>query len=127
MYKRQVHSNAAIDMLSTHEYEYDFNGNTGVQGRWTQELAAATYLNKPIFVGEVGCARTSEATTPQRRADVFKLKLDDYLNKSAAGVLYWCALIPPNTLGNATGLAANESYTSPAVLMEKTYTHTALV
>jgi mannan endo-1,4-beta-mannosidase len=122
-----VHNSPYIDLVSMHEYEYDYNGNMGVAGRWGQNLAAAKSLNKPIFIGEFGAARTSEGTSPQKRADVAKSKYDAYLNNEAAGVLYWAVTTSPNNgLGNVYSMAANESYTSPVVNLTRTYTHANL-
>lgn len=122
-----VHNSPYIDLVSMHEYEYDYNGNMGVAGRWGQNLAAAKSLNKPIFIGEFGAARTTEGTSPEKRAVVAKSKYDAYLNNEAAGVLYWAVTTSPNNgLGNVSSMAANESYTSPVVNMTRTYIHANL-
>jgi mannan endo-1,4-beta-mannosidase len=122
-----VHASEYMDILHSHEYEYDYNGNTGVQGRHAQELRAANTLNKPLMIGEFGTSRTSctDATT---RATVTTTKYKAYLDSSPAvcAVMCWATAKAYISGEPACGIAANESFTAPAHEASRNFTHANL-
>lgn len=124
---QDVHSPSGIDLMSTHEYEYDFNGNTGVQGRHAQELLAANNLNKPLYIGEFGTSR-STGTSAALRASVTTSKFDAYLNSSntVCGVFHWATTKAYLSSDPSFSIAANEAYDSPTSTAIKNYTHARL-
>jgi hypothetical protein len=124
---QDVHNSIYIDIVSSHEYEYDFNGNTGVQGRHAQELAAAAALNKPLYIGEFGTSRTS-GTAAATRAAVTLQKFDAYFNSSeiVCAVIHWAttkAYLSPDPSYSNSASEAYASLTSTNIL---NYTHTRL-
>ena len=123
-----VHDSPYIDMMSVHEYEHEYNNNTGVVSRWGQNLAAAKQVDMPIYVGEFGIGKKNGCISPQERASVTRTKFDAYLDQEASGVLYWAFTSSPN---NGDGdicdsLAANEPYGGPVFRAIQSYTHALL-
>lgn len=89
-----VQSGPDIDVLSMHEYEYQYNGNTGAGSWWPTAKAAADSLNKPIIVGETGAPLSQPTNTTCRDSTLtidalLKTKFDSYFSKGANGVLAW--------------------------------------
>jgi mannan endo-1,4-beta-mannosidase len=115
-----VHSSPYIDLVSMHEYEYDYSGNTGIAGRFNQNKAAADSLNKPIFVGEFGT--THGCTDANTRSNVAKQKFDAYMSAGASGALYWSVGEPGQT-GTICDVSVVDSYTTPVFSMTKNYSH----
>ena len=125
---QDVHSASTMDLISSHEYEYDYNGNTGVQGRHAQELAAAAALNKPLYIGEFGTSRSS-GTSSLVRSQVTVQKFDAYLGSSASvcGVIHWSTTKAYNATDPQFGIAANETYDSLTSVAIRDYSHARLL
>jgi mannan endo-1,4-beta-mannosidase len=115
-----VHNSPYIDLVSMHEYEYDYSGNTGTASRFGQNKAAADSLNKPIFVGEFGTTRG--CTDVNTRSNVAKQKYDAYLSAGAAGALYWATGEPGET-GTICGVSVVDAYSTPVFSMTRNYSH----
>lgn len=115
-----VHNSPYIDLVSMHEYEYDYSGNTGTASRFGQNKAAADSLNKPIFVGEFGANRGCMGGSA--RSTVTKQKYDAYLSAGAAGALYW-SVGEPGGGDQVCGVSVVDGYNMPVFSMTKNYSH----
>lgn len=99
-YKR-LHSGPNIDLLSLHEYDYPYQSSrTIVSPHFDDAKRAADELNKPVFIGEAGISLANGCMSAQERASALKQKYDQYLERGAAGVLYWVVLSEPNNSGD---------------------------
>jgi len=118
-----VHNSPYIDLVSMHEYEYNYSGNTGTAGRFGQNKAAADSLNKPIFIGEFGTVPGNGCNSSAQRANLNKLKFDAYLNAGAAGVLYFATGEPGNSDQVCSAYATNEGYNSAVYNQARSYSN----
>jgi mannan endo-1,4-beta-mannosidase len=89
-----IHAGPNVDVLSIHEYEYDYNGNMNALGNFSTYKTAANNLNKPIIVGETGAKLNQPTNATCRNSSVTidqvaKAKFDDYFAKGANVVLIW--------------------------------------
>lgn len=117
-----VHAGSNVDVLSLHEYEYDYNGNTGAQYWFPTARAAASSLQKPIIIGETGAylSQPSNTTCYNSNMTIQSLagsKIDDYLTQGANGVFIWNWMkSKPSWVGTGCGSSQHFFYgTSNAV------------
>lgn len=89
-----VHSGPNIDVTSIHEYEYEYNGNTGAQSWYPTAKSASDSINKPIIIGETGAPLSQPGNTTCRDSNMtiqhlLQLKYDSYFAGGASGVFAW--------------------------------------
>ncbi|HYH75265.1 MAG TPA: fibronectin type III domain-containing protein [Candidatus Saccharimonadales bacterium] len=86
---QQAASGAHVDILSLHDYEYDYISNAPtVSTHFKPTKTAADNLNKPLVIGEVNLSACKGITYAQR-SSLLKQRLDGYLAQGASGVLIW--------------------------------------
>lgn len=86
-----AHSGTDIDLISTHEYAYEYENGAVDSSHIAMARAAAQSLNKPYYVGEAGApsGQNCLSFSLSARAAYMKQKADDYLSGGAAGIDFW--------------------------------------
>jgi Malectin domain/Cellulase (glycosyl hydrolase family 5) len=105
---------ADIDVLSFHDYAWDYEGMAIESGNFTAAQAAAVALNKPFIAGEAGVESGPTCTadlTESQRVTYLQTKANDYFEGKApngttgpaiSGVMFW-EYEPVNTYGWSNG------------------------
>lgn len=94
-----VHGGSNIDVVSLHEYEYDYlEKNAITPAALPGLMTAARSINKPMIIGETGLwAGTADngcRTSVASRAGVIRQKLDAFLAVDGlAGAMVWGAVL----------------------------------
>lgn len=97
-----VQSSPDLNVISFHDYSFDFEGKATLSGHFTDAQQAAKALNKPFIAGEVGVeAGASNCTaylTQSQRVSYLETKTNDYLkgtgpngtgSPAASAVMFW--------------------------------------
>jgi hypothetical protein len=112
-----VHAGPAIDLCEVHDYSPAAVALAG--DRWNGlavRLRQAAELGKPIFVGEFGNALGApECATPQKRAALYRRKLETYFAHGFVGALAWHWF--PSPRADAFGLTPGD----PAIAILRAY------
>ncbi|HSX42798.1 MAG TPA: cellulase family glycosylhydrolase [Candidatus Saccharimonadales bacterium] len=119
-------SGSNIDMLSLHDYEYDYVSNAPVvSSHFASTKAAAMALDKPIVIGEMNLSACNGITTTAR-ATILKQRIAAYLSQAASGVMLWNrsqVLYGTDCSGENYVIAGND----PAIAMIQGYAITGVV
>jgi endo-1,4-beta-mannosidase len=86
-----AHSGPNIDVVSFHDYAWDYENHAVVSGNFTTAKAAATALGKPFMSGEAGATAGNACSSLglANRSSYLKQKADSYLASGIAGILFW--------------------------------------
>jgi hypothetical protein len=82
---RVLHTNPNISLLEYHDYNEPKNP---VPGALAERFNDAKFLNKPLFMGEAGI-KVDHRMTPERRAELFRAKIDAFFGRGGAGYTIW--------------------------------------
>jgi mannan endo-1,4-beta-mannosidase len=126
-------SSPDIDVLSFHDYAWDYENKAIESGNFTAAQAAAVALNKPFIAGEAGVESGPTCTadlTESQRVTYLQTKANDYFKGIApggatgpatAGVMFW-EYEPVNTYGWTAGECEYDFYAGdPLVAMVQSY------
>ncbi len=87
---RELHANAAIDILEFHDYDYHNSGDPIISKYLGTRFADSVALNKPLIVGEVGIeAGCTTCISETSRAQVIGQKMSDFFKNGGAAYLIW--------------------------------------
>ena len=97
-----VQNSPNINVISFHDYSYDYENKATLSGGFTNAQKASVALNKPFIAGEAGVeAGDSTCTnylTQSQRVTFFQTKANDYLSgigpsgagsPDASGIMFW--------------------------------------
>lgn len=86
-----AHASPGIDVLSVHEYDYEYNASKRIiSGWWSPATQTGGRLGKPVIIGEVGIGVPGKTgATRDSRAAAMREKIRGYFAGGAAGVFYW--------------------------------------
>jgi hypothetical protein len=127
-------SSPDIDVLSFHDYAYDYENKALESSDFAIAQAAALALGKPFIAGEAGVESGPTCTavlTQAQRVTYLKSKTDDYFKglrpgsttpgTPVAGVMYW-EYEPANTYGWTAGECQYDFFPGDPILpMVKSY------
>jgi hypothetical protein len=97
---QNAQSSPNINVLSFHDYAYDYEGGATLSGNFTDAQTAARNLNKPFIAGEAGveAGASCALTQDQRVTYLLTNKTTDYFNgigpkgsasPGMAGIMFW--------------------------------------
>jgi len=126
-------SSPNIDVLSFHDYAWDYENKAIESGNFTAAQAAAVALGKPFIAGEAGVESGPTCTadlTQSQRVTYLQTKANDYFKGMApngttgpavAGIMFW-EYEPVNTYGWTAGECEYDFYAGdPLVGMVASY------
>ncbi len=82
---RVLHRDPNISLLEYHDYNEPKNP---VPNALAERFNDAKFLNKPLFMGEAGM-KVDHRMTPERRAELFRAKIDAFFGRGGAGYIIW--------------------------------------
>jgi hypothetical protein len=128
-----VQSSPNLNVISFHDYAYDYEGKAMLSGHFTDAQQAAKALNKPFIVGEVGVEAGSSSCasylTQSQRVTYFETKANDYLkgigpsgsgSPAASGVMFW-DYVPEGPGATCSKYNYDITPTDPVVSMVQRY------
>jgi len=126
-------SSPDIDVLSFHDYAWDYENMAIESGNFTAAQAAAVALGKPFIAGEAGVESGPTCTvdlTQSQRVTYLQTKANDYFAGMApngttgpaiAGIMFW-EYEPVNTYGSTAGECEYDLFAGdPLVAMVTSY------
>jgi Cellulase (glycosyl hydrolase family 5) len=131
---QDAQSSPDIDVLSFHDYAWDYENKAVESGNFTVAQAASVALGKPFIAGEAGVESGPTCTadlTESQRVTYLQTKANDYLagiapggstGVRAAGIMFW-EYEPVNTYGWTTGECIYDFFAGdPLIAMVQNYT-----
>jgi hypothetical protein len=125
-----VQSNSDINVISFHDYAYDYENKATLSSHFTDAQAAAKALDKPFIAGEAGVeAGTGCALSLTQRVTYLETKASDYFKGTglngtslpdSSGIMFW-DYVPDSPSGNCSANDYDFYPTDPMVTSLKSY------